>query len=64
MHITRLEPGWFANASAGYTWRSNTTLDRPSYYDGTDFYISDEVEMPNVFDVFVSMGYLEKWIAG
>jgi len=55
----RMEPGWFANASAGYTWRSNTTLDRPSYYDGTSFYISDEVEMPNVFDVFVSMGYLK-----
>jgi hypothetical protein len=55
----KMEPGWFANASAGYTWRSNTTLDRPSYYDGTDFYNSDEVEMPDVFDVFVSMGYLQ-----
>jgi hypothetical protein len=27
----KMEPGWFANASAGYTWRSNTTHDRPSY---------------------------------
>ena len=60
----KMEQGWFANASAGYTWRSNTTLDRPSYYDGTDFYNSDEVEMPNVFDFFVSMGYLHGGIAG
>ena len=54
----KMQPGLFANASAGYTWRSNTTLDRPSYYDGTDFFLSDEVEMPNVFDYFVSIGYL------
>ena len=55
----KLEQGWFVNASGGYTWRSNTTLDRPSYYDGNQFYISDEVKMPNVFDVFVSLGYLK-----
>lgn len=52
-----IEQGWFINGSAGYTWRSNTTLDRPSYFDGNDFYISDEVKMPNVFDVFGSIGY-------
>lgn len=53
----KIEQGWFINGSGGYTWRSNTTLDRSSYYDGTDFYNSDEVKMPNVFDVFVSTGY-------
>jgi hypothetical protein len=53
----KIGKGWFANASAGYTWRSNTTLDRPSYYDGTGFYNSDEVKMPNVFDLFASVGY-------
>lgn len=53
----KIEQGWFANVSGGYTWRSNTTLDRPSYYDGNDFIISDEVEMPNVFDLFASIGY-------
>lgn len=53
----KLEQGWFINGSGGYTWRSNTTLDRPSYYDGTDFYNSDEVKMPDVFDVFISAGY-------
>jgi hypothetical protein len=53
----RLPQGFFVNASGGYTWRSNTTLDRPSYYDGNDFVISDEVQMPNVFDVSASLGY-------
>jgi len=48
---------WFANASAAYTWRSNTTLDRPAYDDGQDFYETDEVKMPNVFDAFVSLGF-------
>ena len=55
----KVEQGWFANASAGYTWRSNTNLDRPSYFDGNDFYTSDEVKMPNVFDLFVSLGYIK-----
>ncbi len=53
----KMEPGWFINASAGYTWRSNTTLDRPSYFDGNDYYMSDEVQMPDLFDFFVSSGY-------
>jgi hypothetical protein len=55
----KIEQGWFINTSAGYTWRSNTTLDRPSYFDGNEFYNSDEVKMPNVFDLFVSMGYIK-----
>jgi hypothetical protein len=53
----KMEPGFFVNASAGYTWRSNTTLDRPSYYDGNTLVNSDEVEMPNVFDIFAAIGY-------
>jgi hypothetical protein len=53
----KIEQGWFLNGSAGYTWRSNTTLDRPSYFDGNSFYHTDEVKMPDVFDFFVSTGY-------
>ena len=53
----RLSEGWFVNGSAGYTWRSNIELDRPSYYDGDGFYNSNQVKMPNVFDVFASAGY-------
>ena len=55
----KMEQGWFINASGGYTWRSNTTLDRPAYFDGNEFYTSDEVKMPNVFDVFVATGYIK-----
>ena len=55
----KIEQGWFINASPGYTWRSNTTLDRPSYFDGNDLIFSDEVKMPDVFDIFVSSGYLK-----
>jgi hypothetical protein len=53
----KLEQGWFVNVSGGYTWRSNVTLDRPSYFAGDQLYLTDEVKMPNVFDLFVSIGY-------
>lgn len=52
-----LKQGWYANASGAYTWRSNVTLDRPSYYTDMHFFMSDEVKMPNVFDFVVSTGY-------
>lgn len=55
--MVRFNQGWFANVSAGYTFRSNTELDRVSYYDGQNFYNSSEVDMPNVFDLFASAGY-------
>ncbi|MCU0397079.1 MAG: transporter [Cyclobacteriaceae bacterium] len=57
----KLEKGWFANASAGYTWRSNVELDRPAYYNDEDetLYLTNEVQMPNVFDLFISAGYLK-----
>lgn len=55
----KLEQGWFINSSAAYTWRSNVTLDRSSYYTGDQLYSTDEVKMPNVFDVLVTMGYLK-----
>jgi len=55
----KLQAGWFANLSGAYTWRSNTTLDRSGYYDGGEYIFSDEVEMPNTFDVFATLGYLK-----
>ena len=55
----KMEQGWFIDASTAYTWRSNTELDRPSYFDGNEFYNSDEVKMPDLFDVFVALGYLK-----
>jgi len=49
--------GFYLNGSAAYTWRSNVTLDRSSYYTGDELTMSDEVKMPNVFDVFFTVGY-------
>jgi hypothetical protein len=60
----RHDIGLFANASAGYTWRSNVTIDRPSYYTGDDLFNTNKVKMPNVFDLFVSMGYIKGPIQG
>lgn len=48
---------WFVNGSMGYTWRSNVTLDRPSYYTDGQFFQTNEVKMPNVLDYFISAGY-------
>jgi hypothetical protein len=49
---------FYVNGSAAYTWRSNTTLDRNHYYTKDKLYLTDEVEMPNVFDYTVNIGYL------
>jgi hypothetical protein len=49
--------GLYVNVSGAYTWRSNTTLDRPSYFTNGQMYTSDEVKMPNVFDYVVNVGY-------
>jgi hypothetical protein len=48
---------FYMNASGAYTWRSNTELDRPSYYTNDQLYLTNEVKMPNVFDYSISAGY-------
>ena len=49
--------GVYVNASGGYTWRSNTKLDRPEYYTNDTYTSSNEVWMPNVLDYKVDVGY-------
>jgi hypothetical protein len=49
--------GLYVNASGAYTWRSNVTLDRPSYFTDGQLYMSDEVKMPNVSDFVLNAGY-------
>ena len=49
--------GLYFNASGAYTWRSNTKLDRPSYFTNDQLYMSDEVKMPDVFDFVFDVGY-------
>jgi hypothetical protein len=55
-----LDQGIYFTASAAYTWRSNVTLDRPSYYTDNEFYNTNEVWMPNVFDYSIEAGYRKK----
>lgn len=49
--------GLYVNASGGYTWRSNTTLDRPAYYTDGHYYSTAEVWMPNTLDYNVDLGW-------
>lgn len=59
-----LNMGVYVNATAAYTWRSNTTLDRPSYYTDGKLYNTSEVKMPNVFDCMFSAGFKnDRWMA-
>jgi hypothetical protein len=51
--------GWYINGSTAYTWRSNTTLDRPYFFTDDEFVMSDQVDMPNVFDYVVNLGYMK-----
>jgi len=53
-------PGWFANASTAYTWRAGVTLDRPYYFTDGQLFLTDEVDMPNVFDYVASGGYMKR----
>ncbi|HEY8936384.1 MAG TPA: hypothetical protein VIM65_14220 [Cyclobacteriaceae bacterium] len=48
---------WYANVSSAYTWRSNVTLDRDSYTTSGHLYSGSEVWMPNVADLFATIGY-------
>ncbi len=52
-----LNLGLYLNASGGYTWRSNTKLDRNEYYTNDQYYSTNEVWMPNVLDYNVDLGY-------
>jgi hypothetical protein len=53
----RLEQGWFANVSGGYTWRSNVDMDRPSHWANGELVNSNEAWVPNQFDLFGALGF-------
>lgn len=55
----KMANGWFANVSGAYVFRSNITLDRPSYYTDGQLFLTNEVGMPNQFSFFASIGYLK-----
>lgn len=55
---------WYVNASGAYTWRSNVSLDRPSYYTNGQQYSTSEVKMYDLFDLIIRAGYgKENWHA-
>ena len=49
--------GVFVNGSASYTRRGNVTLDRPAYYTNGQLYLTNEVQMPDVQDAALTIGY-------
>lgn len=55
----KLEKGWYADARAAYTFRSNvSSIHRGGfYYDNGDAYYTDEVDVPNVFDWSLAAGF-------
>jgi len=53
----RAGKGWFAGATAAYTWRDNVTLDRPAYFTDGQLFLTDQVQMPNTFQYAVNVGY-------
>ena len=55
-----MKPGLYVNGSIGYTFRSNVELDRPSYYTDGQIYYTNQVDMPNVLDYSISVGYIKR----
>lgn len=53
----KLTSGWYATATAGYTWRSNVAIDRPHYYTDGNIYFTNQVWMPNQMTAVYSVGY-------
>lgn len=53
----KLTSGWYATATAGYTWRSNVAIDRPHYYTDGSIYFTNQVWMPNQMAAVYSVGY-------
>jgi hypothetical protein len=47
---------WFLNASSAYTWCSNVSLNRNSYYTDGQLYLTNEVAMPNVVEHTLTAG--------
>lgn len=53
---------FFATASGTYTWRSNITIDRNSYYT-TSLHLTNDVDMPNLLSFNFRTGYRsDRWI--
>ena len=47
---------WYLVTSAGRAFRGNVTLDRESYYTDGNLYLTNQVAMPQVFDMVTGIG--------
>jgi hypothetical protein len=47
---------WFVDGTAAHTWRNNVNLDRSAYFTGGQLFLTNQVQMPDVFDWKVSTG--------
>lgn len=54
----KMPTGWYATAQGGYTWRSNIRIDRDAYLANGQYYYTNEVDLPNVMDATLRIGYL------
>jgi hypothetical protein len=52
-------PGWYLNASTAYWRRADVMLDRPYYFTDNQYFLTNQVDMPDVVDSVVSAGYLK-----
>jgi hypothetical protein len=50
------------NGSIGYTFRSNVELDRPSYFTDGQIYFTNKVDMPDLLDFSLSIGYINRGV--
>lgn len=55
----QMDKGIYLNATTSATRRANVTLDRPYYFTDDTFFLTSEVEMPNVSDFELGVGYLK-----
>jgi hypothetical protein len=53
------DTGIYLTGTAAYTKRADVTLDRPYYFTDNQFFLTNQVEMPDVVDAAVSVGYLK-----
>jgi hypothetical protein len=53
---------WFVDGSAAHTWRNKVNLDRAAYFTDGQLYLTNQVQMPDVFDWKLSTGVRKKHV--
>jgi hypothetical protein len=53
------DTGIYLDGTTAYTRRGEVTLDRPYYFTDNQFFLTNQVPMPDVVDYTLSVGYLK-----